>query len=406
ITFSFPKDYWKKSPTDPNAARSIPSFDLDKIPSISLKTRAFLIKKLRYIRYITRPCLEPCLRFLLGEDEAAGYGFRGTLGLSEGSRSDGEEDMAVMDPSDLHVTDIGAKEKRKADPDEEIRGRTGKDAPRPIVNNPGNSIRPRRCGGTWGPNVSRATSGGLLPRPFASTAGTISHAMLGLSRLANDGAKSVIPKEPELRPRNPWMPPGIADSFFIGPVLRSATRESRDTRASSNHAKGPVSSVSIKRFPVSTVLDKELARDYTMVAEDPAYLCQVNAAVARRHQRLDHVRVWQTLFSLFCPIVAPNGGKKDSEDGSPVEEKQQLQSVVSKRDHVRWGDHPLAQVTAKAFYDIFAQTRDLQMLAMLSVVLLEVDRLTPAQHYNGRIEEIGATCSSDTGPVHQSANQH
>ncbi|KAG9022597.1 hypothetical protein FS837_006272 [Tulasnella sp. UAMH 9824] len=152
ITFSFPKDYWKKSPTDPNAARSIPSFDLDKIPSISLKTRAFLIKKLRYIRYIHRPCLEPCLRFLLGEDEAAGYGFLGTLGLSEGSRSDGEEDMAVMDPSDLHVTDIRAKEKRKADPDEEIRGRTGKDAPRPIVNTPGNAIRPRRCGGTWGPN--------------------------------------------------------------------------------------------------------------------------------------------------------------------------------------------------------------------------------------------------------------
>lgn len=30
-------------------------------------------------------------------------------------------------------------------------------------------------------------------------------------------------------------------------------------------------------------------------------------------------------------------------------------------------------------YDVFAQKRDLQMLAMLSVVLLEVDRLTPAQ---------------------------
>ncbi|KAG8910650.1 hypothetical protein FRC01_006210, partial [Tulasnella sp. 417] len=421
ITFSFPKDYWKISPTDPNASRCIPSFDLDKIPSISLKTRAFLLKKLRYIRYINRPCLEPCLRFLLGEDEATEYGFRGTLGLSEGSRSDGEEDMAVIDPSDLHVTDMRAKEGRKADPEEVVRGRTGRDAPRPIVNTPGNSIRPRRCGGTWGPNgelvcfflnrparvfsggggttnrrnaspspsiVSRATSGGVIPRPFASTAGTISHAMLGLSRLANDGAKSVIPKEPEVRIRNPWLAPGIADSFFIGPVLRSATRDSRDTRASSNHASRPLSSVSIKRFPGFTVLDKDLARNYTMVAEDPAYLCQVNAGVARRHQRLDHVRVWQTLFSLFCPIVAANGDEKDVESTSPSDEKQHLQSVVSKREHVRWGDHPLAKMTARAFYDIFAQTKDLQMLAMLSVVLLEVDRLTPAQPAQTTILEL------------------
>lgn len=43
--------------------------------------------------------------------------------------------------------------------------------------------------------------------------------MLGLSKLANDGPKSVLPKEPDIRPRNPWMAPGIADSFFIGPVV-------------------------------------------------------------------------------------------------------------------------------------------------------------------------------------------
>ncbi|KAG8963801.1 hypothetical protein FRC05_004511 [Tulasnella sp. 425] len=412
ITFSFPKDYWKISPTDPNASRSIPSFDLDKIPSISLKTRAFLLKKLRYIRYISRPCLEPCLRFLLGEDDAAGYIFRDTLDLSEGSRSDGEEDMAAMDPNDLHDTAKRVKSTKKDNPDEEIRGRTGKDVPRPIVNTPGNSIRPRRCGGTWGPNgelvcfflnrpgrvfsggrgtanrrnaspspsiVSRATSGGLLPRPFASTAGTISHAMLGLSKLANDGPKSVLPKEPEIRPRNPWMAPGIADSFFIGPVLRSITRESRDTRASSNHANRPLSSVSLKRFTGLNLLDKDLAQDYTMMAEDPAHLCQVNAEVARRHQRLDHMRVWQTLLALFRPIVGTDNGEKDSTRYSPIGEKQQLQSVVPRREHVRWGDHPLAQKAAKHFYDVFAQKRDLQMLAMLSVVLLEVDRLTPAQ---------------------------
>ncbi|KAG9002879.1 hypothetical protein FRB90_011295 [Tulasnella sp. 427] len=418
ITFSFPKDYWRISPLDPNAARSIPSFDLDKIPSISLKTRAFLLKKLRYIRYIHRPCLEPCLRFLLGEDEAAGWGFRGPLGLSEGSRSDGEEDMVALDASDLHVTDKRFRSTKKVDQDSERRGRSGRDAPRPVVNTLGNAIRPRRSnksktgelvcfflntparvfsgGGTANRRnaspspsiVSRATSGGLLARPFASTAGTISHAMLGLSRLANDGAKSVLPKEPDIRPRNPWMAPGIAGSFFIGPVLRSITRESRDTRASSNHASRPLSSVSIKTFPGLTVLDRDLARDYIMVAENPAHLCQVNAEIARRHQRLDHIRVWQTLFSLFCPIVETNRNEKDSVVGGAVDEKQLLQSILAKRQHVRWGDHPLAQQTAKAFYDLFAEKRDLQMLAMLSVVLLEVDRLTPAKPAQKTIVEL------------------
>lgn len=143
ISFSFPKDYWKFSPTDPNAKRSIPSFELDKIAGISLKTRAFLLKKLRNIRYTHRPCLEPCLRFLLGEEEGIGYGFRGAFGMSEGSRSDGEDENVPAVGDDLAI-ESG-----------DIRGRPGKDGIPFVKNTMENSIRPRRCGGVFGPNGTK-----------------------------------------------------------------------------------------------------------------------------------------------------------------------------------------------------------------------------------------------------------
>jgi hypothetical protein len=60
ISFTFPRDY-------PNASHphGTPTVELERSPLVSVKTHAFILKRLRAIREQRRPCLEPCLRFLL-----------------------------------------------------------------------------------------------------------------------------------------------------------------------------------------------------------------------------------------------------------------------------------------------------------------------------------------------------
>lgn len=77
ITFSFPRDY-------PNG---IPNVDLERNPLISMKNRAFILRRLRTIRERQRPCLEKCLRFLLFGDEDEHLGQHVGMG-SESSSED------------------------------------------------------------------------------------------------------------------------------------------------------------------------------------------------------------------------------------------------------------------------------------------------------------------------------
>ncbi|KAG8960728.1 hypothetical protein FRC03_006231 [Tulasnella sp. 419] len=390
ISFEFPKDYWKPN-ADP--LTSLPSFDLDKIVGISLKTRAFLLKKLKAIRVQRRPCLEPCLRFLLGEEEG-GYGFI----RSEGSATDDESE-------EVGIGIVGKSEDLAED-----KG-TAKESGILVKNSLENTPRPRRSQGVWGPNGelvcffltvpsksyagagkrnaspspsvgSRGTSGNVVRiRPFSSVAGTISHALRGLSRLTNDGSGVLMEPETRLKRSTPFM-----GTLFMGSMMRSSTRESRDTRASSVHVSSrPISSVSIKTFPYLTLFDKNIARDYAVTADDnPAKLCFFNANTAREHQRYDHERFWTILYRMFSPIVPIEMGMAMME---AKDEKSEMDTYLQDRAHgrmmdgmhhvVRWGLHPLAKQMVQGFYDYFSQTKDVQMLAMLSLVLLEVDRITP-----------------------------
>ncbi|KAG8878809.1 hypothetical protein FRB98_005982 [Tulasnella sp. 332] len=394
IACEFPKDYWKPT-ADPTT--SLPSFDLDKIAGISLKTRAYLLKKLRNIRVQRRPCLEPWLRFLLGEEEG-GYAYIGGL--------DGQEtlwDGLEEDPVGLNTT---------IEDDAET-----ENSAQLVKNTPENTIRPRRCQGVFGPSgelacffftcqakiypasvggrrtaspspsiASRGNSShGLPSRPFVSAVGTISHAMRGLTKLTNDG--SGVPPEPEPRNKNVVLLNSFTDNVFIGPVMRSQGREVPETRASSNHAPNrPLSSVSIKRFGALTILDKDLARSYHLTAESPAALCSTNAVIASKHERADHERVWEILARLFTPsvpIAALDPRASQHGPGSTRSAAKTSGEVAGvEKAAVRWGVHPLARYTINELYDIFAGSRDLQMLAMLSIVMLEMDRLSPMRPHD------------------------
>jgi hypothetical protein len=62
--------------------------DLERSPLISIRNRAFMLRRLRVLRETRRPCLEACLRFLLygNEDERQ----RRTAHIAYDSSSDEE----------------------------------------------------------------------------------------------------------------------------------------------------------------------------------------------------------------------------------------------------------------------------------------------------------------------------
>ena len=99
VSFTFPKDY----PQAPYP-RGIPTLELERSPLVSMKDRAFMLRRLKAIRERRRPCLERCLRFLLfgNEDEKGG---RGPVLLDSDSSSEDEEKPPVSRKSrDFTVT--------------------------------------------------------------------------------------------------------------------------------------------------------------------------------------------------------------------------------------------------------------------------------------------------------------
>lgn len=101
------------------------------------------------------------------------------------------------------------------------------------------------------------------------------------------------------------------------------------------------------------VLDKLLAKDYSLDSMIPSQTCKLNSGIARAHGRPDHERVWNTLYGLFCPTVPLAEDDGSSTIASiatfPAHQGQGPYEVVADgRGHVKWGDHPLAKATVKA----------------------------------------------------------
>lgn len=88
--------------------------DLERSPLISIRNRAFMLRRLRMLRETRRPCLEACLRFLLygNEDEKQ----RRTAHIVYDSSSD-EETSLMRSKRERIVTPLhNLNEKNIAEP--------------------------------------------------------------------------------------------------------------------------------------------------------------------------------------------------------------------------------------------------------------------------------------------------
>ena len=97
VTFLFPRDY--PQARHPNGGT--PTIELERNPLISLKDRAFILRRLRMIRERRRPCLEACLRFLLFAHEDEHVGISATAGTESSSE---DESPASRKAKDLTVS--------------------------------------------------------------------------------------------------------------------------------------------------------------------------------------------------------------------------------------------------------------------------------------------------------------
>ncbi|KAJ7205052.1 hypothetical protein GGX14DRAFT_551619 [Mycena pura] len=341
ITFTFPKDYPHRI-----HPRGTPTVELERNPLISLKNRAFILRRLRTLRERQRPCLEACLRF-----------------LSEG------------ETSGLHSMDS-----ESSDSDEQRTGRKARNGMVSLIRSHKNLTEPRTSQGTFGPN-------GELVCFFPTPPRIVRHVLRG-PKVLSSPAKTVSDIPPshdsvDLGPERPPLrrfrsPALIADAVrrlslsatdrVVKPldprhpqaggdhILRIMTnlltfshdtphhRESETSRSRLTHSAPRRSTVFITNTSHISGGDYKVAAGYVFEAETLALLCQKNAEVARDHGRYDHERIFKILQVLFPTSVDHSGTT---------------------------APNALVVRMVTRIHSELCKLKDLQMLAMLSTIVLQ-----------------------------------
>ncbi|KAG6909082.1 hypothetical protein DXG01_002063 [Tephrocybe rancida] len=363
VTFTFPRDY-------PQARHpaGTPTVDIERNPLFSLKDRAFMLRRLATIRE-QRPCLESCLRFLLFRDDER----PGVDTPSESSSSEDEDEEAAVF----------------------VGRRKNKESSSTTLRTVKNLVEPRTSQGTFGPN-------GELVCFFRSPTRIVKNVLRGLSDSPATPLEEPVstpppPASPAPAPRMFQSPSLISDAVRrlslsardrhqkVGEMRRLGDRHNilrimtnlltlqpkPKSQASDGGERRPLGDL-LKSYallsapPRSTVFlgpttniaggDRKVARDYVFSAADDIGqlfevgsggglqgVCAKNARFARMHGRYDHERAFKTLLS-FLPSSA-----------------QMIPTFDA-----------LAVKVILGLYSDFSKTKDVQMLAMLSVILLQV----------------------------------
>ncbi|KAI0300131.1 hypothetical protein B0F90DRAFT_1725223 [Multifurca ochricompacta] len=338
VSFAFPKDY-------PHGSHPVgtPTVDLERSPLISIRNRAFMLRRLRMLRETRRPCLEACLRFLLygNEDEKQ----RRTAHIDYDSSSDEDTTSLLRSKRETIVTPLHS-DKNIAEPvtSQGVFGPNGQlvcfsRAPPRIVRNPLHEL-------TSSPSAPRSVDS--IPRLFQSPA-LISDAVRRLALASHDTRVSVGDTQR-----------GEGDNILhimTNLLLFSRLKQRRPSEQSRPLDEIPANYSLLPTHPMTvfvrdgtsiTDLGQELAGEYVFDASTPSEACDKNANTARKHSRKDHEDFFVTLGLLLA----------SNSDFYPS----------------AWSANALAYSFIKQMYEIFAQEKNIQMLAMLAVVLLKMHR--------------------------------
>ncbi|KAI0689793.1 hypothetical protein BC835DRAFT_1367485 [Cytidiella melzeri] len=347
ISFTFPRDY-------PQASHpgGTPQIELERNPLIPVKSRVLLLRRLRAIREQQRPCLEACLRFILFGD------------INEDDR-----------PSSLDDSD-------SSDDELAVLPRRAKDGALAMLRGDKNLAEPRTSQGVFGPtgqlvcffrapprivrhvlqdlktshSTASPATADTAPRLFWSPI-LLSDAMRKLALAANDReVKSVDLKRAE----NAHSILHIMSNLFAfsHQKTRRVSDQSRPSldETPTNYALLPTrrSTIFIKDTSLFVGLDVGAAQEYVFPAAEPVDACKRNVEIARFRGRFDHERVFRMLQIFMIEHDKPEALAV----GSP------LYSLCN----------PLIVSMVEKLYAELSVQKDIQMLAMLSIVLLRLAR--------------------------------
>ncbi|KAI0746476.1 hypothetical protein C8Q80DRAFT_1320359 [Daedaleopsis nitida] len=347
ITFTFPREYPQAHYPD-----GIPTVDLERSPLISIRQRAFILRRLREMREKERPCLEKCLSFLFFGDQQEDSGHHAAID-SESSSEDEAPAARRGEPGPSALR--GDKNLAEPRTSQGVFGVNGQlvcffRAPPRIVRNPLREI-------SVSPSVnSRAPDS--APRLFQSPA-LLSDAVKRLSSAAQDRDPGSVERKRGDDGSNANNVLRIMDNLFTfshaqRPVfITKPRRVSENSRQVDDYALLPTrrSSVYIKSTEgVLGVPDMEAAVRYVLKGRDFADVCKTNASVARLLGRSDHERVLRTLHVLAS--------------------RRADQNVLLARGGV---DPLLAALGTKLYKELLAE-KDIQMLVFASILLLNSRR--------------------------------
>ncbi|KAG1808625.1 uncharacterized protein BJ212DRAFT_1382131 [Suillus subaureus] len=346
ISFRFPKTYPQSG---------VPDIDLERNPLVSMQSRAFMLRRLRGIRDRRRPCLEACLRFLLFGDEDERVGIPRGID-SESSNEEDEEDNA-----------------RKGEG-----GRKSRDFTVSLLRNNKNLAEPRTSQGVFGPNgelvcffrapprivrnpmnemsASPATTPASRSSPSAQrlfqSPALLSDAVRRLDMAAIDRDR-LLDSLPQSSGDNDTTMRMMTNLLTFSHHHHHKRRESMATSASSlptanpNYAKVPVltrrSTVFIEGPTDTTFAQRKVAEAYVFGhdGESVSAICEANAKIAHEHGQWNHERVWRTLRGLFPASVTKGAGPSK-----------------------------IARKVVDSLYKEYCASHDVQMLAMLGIILL------------------------------------
>ncbi|KAG0709286.1 hypothetical protein DFH29DRAFT_887529 [Suillus ampliporus] len=343
VSFRFPKSYPQSG---------VPDIDLERNPLVSMQSRAFMLRRLRGIRERRRPCLEACLRFLLF----------------------GDEDERVGIPRGI---DSESSNEEEDDPRKGEGGRKSRDFTVSLLRNNKNLAEPRTSQGVFGPNgelvcffrapprivrnpmnemsaspvtTPASRSSPSAQRLFQSPA-LLSDAVrrLGMAAIDRDRVLDTLPQssgdnDTTMR---------IMTNLLTFSHHHHKRRESMATSASSlptanpNYAKVPVltrrSTVFIEGPTDTAFAQRKVAEAYVFGCdgESVGAICEANAKIAHEHGQWSHERVWRILRGLFPASVTKGAGPSK-----------------------------VARKIIDSLYKEYCASHDVQMLAMLSIILL------------------------------------
>lgn len=322
VTFAFPKGY-PRSPVPPQ-------IDLEKNHLIPVKRRAMLLRELRLLGK-KPPCIDPCLRLLLGLPTEKGGLSRKAADMDSESSSEDEARAVSSKGKDSMSLGQGFAEPRTSQGVFSPNGTSefvfpyntvtiflsGKlvifsHAPVRVVKDASRNISASPSASSQGPPAQRRR-----------LAGGLSDALRRLTAAAQDQKNIPIAigmDEDLLRALELFSYPKTVRISYVSAgslavlivIKRQASGLTTGGESRVGYLVRPIrkSLVSIRDLADVTGLDTYVAKSYAVSGADPTSFCLKNANIAKSLNRTDHERIFRTLGALLetSPLTGDSKG--------------------------------------------------------------------------------------------------